>query len=76
MWRVVIEYCKLAGIFHGKDPARRAYERIGDTAVTKACEPLDRYFIDLWKEYPDWKGESRELQDAWVELGRSTGTAY
>ena len=76
MWRVIIEYCKLAAVFHGKGFETKAFEHISDSAITQSCGPLDHYLSKLWAEYPNWKGDSKGLQDGWVELGRAVGAMY
>jgi hypothetical protein len=76
MWRVMIQYCKLAAIFHGRGLERRAFEHIDDATITEVCGPRDHYLSKLWAQYPNWKGDSKELQDGWVELGKAVGAMY
>jgi hypothetical protein len=76
MWRVMIEYCKLAAIFHGNGFETKAFEHISDAAITEACGPRDHYLSKLWAQYPNWNGDSKELQDGWVELGEAVGAMF
>jgi hypothetical protein len=76
VWKVIIEYTKLAASLHGREPTGRACDLIGGPKVTAACGRLDDYLRDLWNRYPRWNQERDEFHLAWTALSEQEGPSY
>ncbi len=76
VWKVIIDYTKLAATLHGQQRTGRVCNLIGDPKVTAACEKLDDYLRDLWNRYPRWDQERDEFKLAWTTLSEQEGAQY